>query len=118
MKIYQIHEYGGEWEDKYDCIVASYLSEERAIAEKERLEKENEEFIKQLEKCCECPLYNRFRYDIGNNDDIIKYCNNYEPFKEGIHNPDEYDDDLCINRICSSFYDNAYYCIEEVDVIE
>ena len=46
MKIYQIHEYGGEWEDKYDLIVASYLSKEKAIAEKERLEKEQEDFIK------------------------------------------------------------------------
>lgn len=43
MKIYQIHEYGGEWEDKYDWIVGSYLSEERAMKEHMRLEKEYEE---------------------------------------------------------------------------
>jgi len=46
MKIYQIHERGGEWEDYYDYIASSYLSEEKAIAEKERLEKEQAEKIK------------------------------------------------------------------------
>lgn len=40
MKIYQIHEYGGEWKDSYDFIVGSFVSRERAILEKKRLEKE------------------------------------------------------------------------------
>ena len=80
MKIYQIHEYGGFWEDRFDDIVGSYLSEEKALAEKERLEKEEGSYIKQMEKCSKCPLYNRNR----NINDVGKYCDNYEPFEEGV----------------------------------
>lgn len=115
MKIYQIHECGGEWEDRYDYIVASYLSEEKAIVEKERLEKEQEDFIKQTEKCSKCPLYNRNR----NINDVGKYCDNYEPFEEGVHDPNEYDEsDLCVNHVYYHSWYDGYYCIEEVEVIE
>lgn len=116
MKIYQIHEYGGYWEDRFDCIVSSYLSEEKAIIEKERLEKEQEDFIKQSEKCYECPLYNRSR----NINDVGKYCDDYEVFEEGVHDPDEYDEsDLCVNHVIhSSYWYDAYYRIDEVEVIE
>lgn len=115
MKIYQIHEYGGEWGDKYDFIVASYLSKEKAIAEKERLKKEQEDFIKQVEKCYECPLYNKDR----NINDVGKYCDDYEPFEEGVHDPDEYDEsDLCVNYTYRYSLDDSLYRIEEVEVIE
>lgn len=115
MKSYQIHEYGGEWEDKYDDIVGSYLSEEKAIAEKERLEKEQEDFIKQAEKCYECPLYNKDR----NINDVGKYCDDYEPFEEGVHDPDEYDEsDLCVNYVYRYLLNDSLYRIEEVEVIE
>ena len=36
MKIYQVHKSGGEWEDYYHYIVASYLHEENAIKKKRR----------------------------------------------------------------------------------
>lgn len=116
MKIYQIHEYGGHWEDRFDCIISSYISEEKAIAEKEKLEKEQEDFIKQSEKCSECPLYNRNK----NITDVKKYCNDYEPFDVGLYDADEYDEsDLCVNyvRYCS-YWDYSFYRIEEVEVIE
>lgn len=115
MKIYQIHCYGGEWEDKYDYIVGSYLSLEKSITEKERLEKEQEDIIRQLEKCSECPLYNRNR----NINDVGKYCDDYEPFEEGVHDPEEYDEsDLCVNYTYGHSWDDNNYCIEEVIVIE
>lgn len=84
MKIYQIHEYGGQWEDRYDYIVASYLSEEKAIKEKERLEIEEEGLM----KCSSCPLY-FCEDDCDNNclecnkhrvEKAKSYCKNYEPF--------------------------------------
>lgn len=113
MKIYQIHEYGGEWEDKFDCIVSSYLSKEKAIAEKERLEKKEEDFIKQVEKCSKCPLYNRSR----NINDVGKYCYDYEPFEEGVHDPNEYESELCVNYVYY-YSSDSFYRIEEVEVIE
>ena len=33
MKIYQLHKFGGEWEDSYDYIIGSYLRKERAEEE-------------------------------------------------------------------------------------
>lgn len=117
MKIYQIHEYGGEWEDKFDYIVGSYLSEERAIAEKMKLETNEENYIKRAEKCSKCPLYAYSKeYSTYN---LHLYCDDYEPFDEDIHDPNEYDEDEeCINYTSHHSWEYASYYIEEVEVVE
>ena len=49
MKIYQLHERGGEWEDYYDYIRGSFLRKERAIEEKIKAEvKQKEEIWQKL----------------------------------------------------------------------
>ncbi len=117
MKIYQIHEYGGEWEDKFDYIVGSYLSEERAIAEKMKLETNEENYIKRAEKCSKCPLYAYSKEYNTNN--LYLYCDDYEPFDEDIHDPNEYDEDEeCINYIYNYSWEYVSYYVEEVEVIE
>lgn len=121
MKIYQIHQYGGEWEDRYDFIVESYLSEEKAKAKKELLEQEEAE----IAKCSSCPLY----YCDNDCDEDCKtcneqkvdkakaYCNRYEPFDIEKHDPEEYDDsEKCVNFYCR--YEESFFKIEEVEVIE
>lgn len=119
-KIYQIHEYGGQWEDAYDYIVSSYFSEDKAIAEKERLEMEEEE----RRKCESCPLYFCEDECDGDCEECNKhnvekakaYCDKYEPFDKAKHDPEEYDEsDGCVNRYLH--YENSYYKIEEVEVI-
>ena len=110
MKIYQIHEYGGEWEDRYDYILGSYLSKEKAITEKERLEKEEE----QVRKCQKC-----YRQYLSENKSVDReYCNRCEPFNKDIHEGalDDYDDEGCIHYFFS-FHD-SHFKIEEVEVIE
>ena len=123
MKIYQIHKYGGHWEDRYDYIVGSYLSEAKAIKEKEQLEQE--EKIKR--KCNSCPLYfceddcigdcedceecNNYRIDKAK-----KYCDRYESFDKNKHNPEEYyENDQCVNFWLE---DESCFRIEDVEVIE
>ena len=116
MKIYQIHELSGEWEDRYDCIVASYLSKEKAYAEKERLEKE----IAEEPKCNECILYfcpSECSFDCVSGEckehainEIKKRCKEYEPINEE-------NKDRCKNFDYNSYYD-TFYKIEEVEVIE
>ena len=114
MKIYQIHRYGGDWEDYRDHIVGSYISYEKADIEMERLKKEEE----QLRKCGSCPLYFCPEDCDGHNcDNCIdyrvkkakEYCDRYKPFDKG-------EDDCCVNRRFV-FYD-INYKIEEVEVIE
>ena len=56
MKIYQLHEYGGEWEDAFDHIVGSYLRKERAEEEKIKAEAKEKELIEHGKKCRECPF--------------------------------------------------------------
>lgn len=107
FKIYQIHEYGGEWEDSYDYIRASYLSEEKAIAEKERMEIEEESIRELSKKCHGCPLYWHPKGDTS----IEEYCDKYEPEK------DEDDDEVyCVNEAWNHEY--RYYRIKEEEVIE
>lgn len=118
MKIYQIHEHSGEWEDYRDRIVGSYLLKDKAEAEMERfIEEENKN-----KRCKNCPLYfcsadcdldcecgsdecNEYKIE-----ETKKYCEDYEIYKD---EDNEYE---CDNYI-SSFYD-CRYNIEEVEVIE
>lgn len=102
MTIYQIHEYGGEYEDRFDYIIASYLSKEKADKEMERLEINK----KQNEKCRNCC--------VSENEN----CPRREPFNESVHEGErfDYDDDRCIHQYWSMYDSN--YKIEEVDVIE
>ena len=115
MKIYQIHERGGEWEDYYDYIVSSYLSEEKAIAEKERLEKEQAEKI----KCNECPLYycpQDCQLDCLSEHDKCRK----RAIKEAKRRCEYYessDDEKCANYYYDIYGDSSY-SIEEVEVIE
>jgi hypothetical protein len=115
MKIHQIHEYGGSYEDYCDRIVGTYLLEPKAIAEKERLEAIEAEH----EKCRNCPLYVCLddNNDFCNNDcgeschkhilsNIAKYCDKYED--DG--------DDHCTQHYW--YRDSRTYEIKEVDVIE
>ena len=77
MKIYQLHEHGGEWEDSFDYIVGSYLRKERAEEEKAKREAEEKEEIKLSQKCLECPC---LEYPIANDNrknKVIKRCEKY-----------------------------------------
>ena len=56
MKIYQLHEYSGEWEDFRDRIIGSYLRKERAEEEKDCVEVREKELIEQGKKCTHCPF--------------------------------------------------------------
>lgn len=113
MKIYQIHEYGGEWEDSYDWIIASYLSKEKAEAR--LLELEYEELLRR--KCDKCPLYLHYDEDISVIELVAltkEYCNKCEP-----DDPLLVDDDIYIE--CKNYdppYDFSYYKIVEIEVIE
>lgn len=113
MKIYQIHEWGGEWEDRYDYIVSSYLSKEKAEAERDRLEKEQAGSM----KCNECPIY-FCPFDCDGEDCgtekctercielVKKHCDAYEPSSTGK---------------CENYRYNLHdskFSIEEVEVIE
>lgn len=53
MKIYQIHEFGGCYEDEYDYIVGTYLHKEKAEVKMEELNLRE----KELMKCNNCPLF-------------------------------------------------------------
>lgn len=119
MKIYQIHEYGGSYEDKYDYIVESYLPKGKAEQHLKRLEKEQKEDIEQYVKCGNCPLYHitcRSLTEEEKAEETRNYCDK--------HNIEFYDDKdiYCAGEpYCTDYiynYDEANFRIEEVDVIE
>lgn len=57
MKIYQLHEYGGEWEDSYDYLIGSYLHKERAEEEKLKAEALEKKLVEQHNRCNnDCPF--------------------------------------------------------------
>jgi len=113
MKIYQVHDYGGEWEDRWDIIVATYLSQEKAIKRVADLEKEQ----LHSKRCKECPLYFCPSDCTGDCDicdlesinwkeKVNSYCDRYEAYGE----------DLCANY--DGNYNESYFKIEEIEVIE
>lgn len=52
MKIYIVHEYGGEYEDKWDTILGAFTTLEKAQELRDRKKKENDEYSKEEELVC------------------------------------------------------------------
>lgn len=123
FKIYQIHEHSGEWEDYRDFIRGSYLSKEKAEAEKEKLEEEETK----KRKCNNCPLYfcetdcdlgcecNTEKCNEHKVNQVKKHCDRFEPYTY------KYDDESEDELGCKNYHYKMYDCryeIEEVEVIE
>ena len=52
MKIYIVHENGGEYEDEYDNILGAFTTLEKAQELRDRKKKENDEYSKNVELAC------------------------------------------------------------------
>ena len=108
MKIYQLHECGGEWENYHDYIIGSYLRKERAEEEKVKAEVKEKELIEHSKRCINCPFLEE---DFANLNDLMSeysdYCNEAE-LEDGNYGID------CENY-CVHYGENNFY-IEEVKV--
>lgn len=106
MKVYQVHRSGGEWEDYYDYIVASYLHEENAIKKKEELEEKQNKEIEQSKKCDECYSYYE---DIG-----FEHCDE-ECFMKAL----SYDGEIVCEKESFGYcmyFDTENYFIETIEI--
>ena len=116
MFIYQLHKYGGEYEDAYNVIIGSYLREDRAAEEKLRAEKEERELRNQHEKCRYCV----FKSDGSMNIEYLlntysAYCDKAKLVKDCV----TFCDKEWIN--CENSYyhwDDSLFYIEKVEVEE
>ena len=109
IKIYQIHETGGEYEDCFDNIVGSYLHKEKA---KQELEKFNEVLNEQYmyyQKCSNCPA--QFGCSESEIDKIKESCDCFAM------EDDESFIGFCKNAVYS-YDENTCYEIEEISVDE
>ena len=112
MKIYQLHEFGGEWEDFYDRIVGSYIKRERAEEEKLKRQAKVREEQRQSLICNDCPICDSF----GRDDTEIlakecaSYCKRFEREDDGDGSID------CANW--TSRYDEPSFEVKEVDIEE
>lgn len=111
MKIYQLHKYGGEWEDAYDYIVGSYLRKERAEEERVKAETKEKELAFRGKKCNNCPFIEQSFEDL---DDLLSeypnYCNESKLIDEGAWGMD-----------CENYYSHrneSTFKIKEVEVEE
>ena len=110
MKIYQIHEYSGKWEDFRDIIVGSYLRKERAEEELLILEQEEKVYLENKLKCLNCP----FIWDDEEKLDILLSLHQDYCAKRSLTG-DDYGI-RCENY--TSYHDNRTYRIKEVEVEE
>ena len=126
MKIYQIHEYGGEYEDKFDIIHSTYLNHEKANSVMEKLKSR----LSDCKICDHCVVYNDCPDLCGyddcsdcENDKCIsirkKYVEEHCDKADIVIDEDEYEKYLiCKNKVVSNYYDDSDYKIEEEEVIE
>ena len=56
MKIYQITEFGGDWEDSYEYVEKTYLSKEKAEEELSRLNDELSKAKEMQHLCSKCKI--------------------------------------------------------------
>jgi hypothetical protein len=111
MKIYQLHQYGGEWEDAYDDIVGSYIRKERAEEEKINAQYATNARIVQAKYCNRCPYTGSIEYNAERLRNMcIAYC---DKFCEEVY----YDGSIgCKNWV--PYTGEIMYRIEEVEVEE
>lgn len=115
MKIYQIHEYGGEWEDRFDDIVGTYLDKRKAMEKMVALAEEHKRDVEQSRKCAHCPLWDDWsRYDDVILQKTAEYCTE---FVKQSSSDSEYEDEFgCINY--AGYVEKTFFRIEEVEVEE
>ena len=112
MKIYQLHEFGGQWEDRFDYIVGTYVKKERAVEEKLKLEQKEAARQERQRKCNDCPI-------LGNDlqCDTLEYaqhaCHNYCSNAQISEDKFGYE---CGNYECG--WDASSFRIDEIEVIE
>lgn len=107
IKIYQIHETGGEYEDCFDNIVGSYLHKEKAKQELEKFKDALNERRMYYQKCSDCPA--QFGCLEDEIDEIRENCDHFST---------ENDESLivfCKNAVYS-YDESVRYEIEEADV--
>ena len=75
MKIYQLHQVGGEFEDYYDFIIGSYLRKERAEEVKAEVEEKEKKLMVNAKKCNNCPFLKR--NNIAEVEDMLPYYDDY-----------------------------------------
>lgn len=111
MKIYQLHKIGGEWEDRYDYIIGSYLKKERAEEEKLKAEQEDKELVERSQRCWNCPFLEENPCSL--NDLLTEYPNYCSEAKLECG-------DFGINceNYFSLWHDESTFVIEEVEVEE
>lgn len=110
MKVYEIREFGGEYEDRYDNFHSAYLSEEKAKTVMQELKEKLKKDWAQVRICDNCPL-RWLEYD------------NEEEFQN--QKVEHLNYDKCIQEadvslscsVCAWDIANNYY-IEEIEVIE
>ena len=116
MKIYQVHEHGGEYEDYYDWIVGSYLRKERAKEHKRELEENEKTLEGRSKKCANCPFLDE---DINVLPNLLAkysdYCNNFELYNE-LYDGEDFEDIYCKNMY--EHWNSSWFTIEEVEVEE
>lgn len=111
MIIYQLHKYGGEWEDSFDYIIGSYLKKEKAEEEKIKAETEEKKLAEQNQKCNRCPFLRHFFTNNSNdlNAEYSYYCSEAKLVNDkwGVY---------CENY-CEYWYE-SFFKIEEVEIEE
>ena len=111
FKIYQIHERGGTYEDRFDHIVGSYLHKEKAERELEKFNDALNERHARYQKCSNCSA--QFGCSASEIDRIRERCDRFSAEDED----DESFIGFCKNSVCS--YDrDTRYGIEAVGVDE
>ena len=105
--IYQIHEQGGEYEDRFDHIVGSYLHKEKAERELEKFNDALNERRVYYQKCSNCSA--QFGCSVSEIDKIRK---RYDCFAS-----EDYESFIwfCKNAV-DSCDESVRYEVEEVDV--
>lgn len=125
MKIYQVHEIGGIWEDSYDFVYKTFLNKEKAEMFCTEM---NNKYIESL-RCNKCPI--EYYDDVDCDSDLeCEDCKNKSKCtEERIKKTKEYCDNFVLQEVksdedigvsCKNFNyvidDNVEYYVKEEEV--
>lgn len=112
MKIYQIHECGGQWEDSFDIIVGTYLYKDRAELEMQKLVDKEKKFQELYEKCQNCPIGD-LDLQADNFEEMKHMCSTYCGHSQIFEEQYGYG---CENEVV--WQEETRYNLKEIEVIE
>lgn len=122
MKTYNVYEYGGEYEGRYEYILGSFISEEKALKFKQKLEEERQIEEINVKKCRKCQDYHDSIDESRQNIEqlIDFFSKEYDCASFDVVEYEDYCNMICNNKAKIDYFfdESGGYSIDSIEITD